>query len=109
MKKYRFDYWFEWGCGEDFCPCLWAADDYTRMAFNNELISFIDLRQLPISDELFKFLCQLGIEHDAALDWEYPPNPLVWTKEEEDAFYQKAKEGYQRLVKELGDDYDIVQ
>ncbi len=106
MQKFKFDYWFEWGCDEDYCPCLWASDDYTKQIYNHD-DSAIDIHQLPISDELIKFLCQLGIEHDKALDWEYPPNPLIWTKDEEDLFYKKSREGYKRLVEELGENYSI--
>ncbi len=108
MAKYYFNYWFEWGCSEEYCLCLWAVDDYTRKTFNCDCgVAETDIRKLPLSEELVKFLYQLGIEHDKALDWECPTNPLVWTKEEEDAFYQKAKEGYKRIVEELGNDYSI--
>lgn len=104
MAKYTFSYWFEWGCSEDFCPCLWSADNATR----DEYGSSVDLNKLPISRELIQFLCKLGIEHDNALDWDYPPDPLLWTEEEEKMFYLNAKEGYKRLCEELGGDYEVI-
>lgn len=107
MAKYTFKYWFEWGCREDWCPCLWANDDYTRDVFNDG-ISCTNIHELPISKELIQFLCELGIEHDNALDWDSPSNPLLWTKEEEEAFYRKAEEGCRRLQEELGEDYEII-
>lgn len=104
MARYTFKYWFEWGCCEDFCPCLWSADDITRNKYDYS----VDLYELPVSEDLIEFLCKLGIEHDNALDWEYPPNPLLWTEEEEKNFYIKAEEGYKRLCQELGEDYQII-
>ena len=95
MSKRHLRYWFEWGCGEDFCPCLW--DDY----------GLVSLDSLPISVELKNYLYKLGIEHDNALDWDYPLDPLLWTKGEEDAFYIKAHEAHKRLVEELGEEYEI--
>lgn len=104
MVKYKFKYWFEWGCSEDWCPCLWAADDVTGEKYGYS----INLDELPISKELIHFLCELGVQHDEALDWDYPPDPLLWSKEEEKQFYQKAKEGYERLQEELGQEYEII-
>ena len=68
----------------------------------------MDLSALPISEDLRNYLIQLGQEHDKALNWEYPPDPLLWTKEEEAQFYMKAKEGHSRLVEELGADFEII-
>lgn len=104
MAKYTFKYWFEWGCSENFCPCLWSNDDFTKDKFGYD----VKLSELPISQDLVQFLCELGIEHDKALDWSYPPDPLLWTKEVEEQFYTKAKEGYKRLIEELGEDYVII-
>ncbi len=96
MAKYLFKYWFEWGSNENFCPCLW--DNHGLVTLDN----------LPISSELKHFLCELGIEHDNAFDWDEPLNPLLWSKKEKKAFYKKAKEGYHLLQEELGKDYEII-
>ena len=103
-KKYRLRYWFEWGCSSDECPCLWGDDDFTKEKYGYS----VDLFALPISEDLRSFLIQLGQVHDKALNWEYPPDPLLWTKEEEAAFYLKAKEGHRRLVEELGSNFEII-
>lgn len=103
MAAYLFRYWFEWGCSEESCPCLWSDDDVTVEEFGY----CVDLHKLPISSDLIRFLCETGMEHDCALDWDYPPDPLLWTPEEEDRFYRKAREGYQRLQQELGEEYEI--
>ena len=104
MAEYSFRYWFEWGCSENFCPCLWADDEITREKFGD----VVDLHHLPVSEKLTAFLYQLGIEHDNALDWNSPSNPLLWTKQEKEDFYRKAKEGCQCLQEELGNDYQIL-
>ena len=101
--RYRFRFWFQWGCGDDYCPCLWSCDDYTKERFGYAA----DINDLPLSDELKQLIFDLGIKHDAALDWDYPPVPLLWTKEEEDEFYKGAHEAYDRLTKELGSEYEI--
>lgn len=44
---------------------------------------------------------------DNALDWKYPPNPLLWTKKEEEESYKKAHEAHKRLLEELGKKYEI--
>ena len=103
MEKYKFNYWFEWGCSDNFCPCLWSANSFAKDKYGY----CVDLHKLPISENLIDFLCKLGIEHDDALDGDYPPNPLLWTDEQEKDFYLKAEEGYKRLQEELGDEYII--
>lgn len=103
MEKYKFDFWFEWGCGEDFCPCLWSTNSFAKEKYGY----CVNINDLPISDDLTKFLYLLGIEHDNALDWSCPQNDLCWTESEEKEFYAKAWEGYKRLKKELGPNYHI--
>lgn len=103
MGKYRFKYWFEWGCSETFCPCLWSCDTFTKEKFGYN----VDINLLPVSKELKDFIFKLGLKHDEALDWEYPPNSLLWTKEEESQWYKDVHKAYDRLLEELGNDYEI--
>ncbi len=105
MAKYTFKYWFEWGFfHEDICPCLWASDEVTKEKYGY----CVALKSLPISDELRKFLFELGQVHDEFLDWSGESESLLWNDEEKQDFYHKAQEGYDRLVKELGENYTVI-
>ncbi len=104
MPDYTFRYWFEWGSDENFCACLWSADDATKEKYGYQ----VDLHSLPISQDLIYFLCETAMRHDDALDWDYPPNPLLWTEEEEAKYYRRVKIGFTRLQQELGENYKII-
>ncbi len=103
MAKYKFRYWYEWAAGGD---CLWAAN-----AAANEKYGYQPcIRDLPLSEELVDFLQETARLHDLSLNWDYPPDPpdpAVWTPEQEAAFVRRAKEGYDRICAELGGDYAI--
>ena len=90
---------FDWGSG----ICLWSVNDAARERYDYP----IDHSELPLSDELKKELDSLIKKHDEALDWNYPPDPLLWTQQEQDAFIERAKQAYHRIVKELGEDYAV--
>ncbi len=97
-------YWYEWGRDEVVCPCLWPLDEETKEAFGYP----VDIRKLPISKELYSFLCKLGKRQDKALASDCPPNIAIWRKEEEELFYGLARYGYERLCSELGSEYQII-
>ena len=73
--------------------CLWAND------------GAIEPNALPISQELIDEINSLCDEFDTSLDWEYPPDPSPWTKEE---WYDFSKLIYEKLEKELGADYELI-
>lgn len=104
MAKYRFKFWFEWGCDETHCPCLWCDDDITGGKFD----CYVNIHDLPISDSLKKLLCELGIEHDTALDWSCPSDPSPWTEEQYEDFSARAKQAHKMLQDELGDEYEVI-
>ncbi len=61
---------YDWGSG----ICLWSVNDAAREKYDYP----IELDSLPLSDNLKNELEYLINKHDEALDWEYPPNPLLW-------------------------------
>lgn len=100
MAKYEFRFMFDWGSG----TCVWSANDAARKKFDYA----VELSQLPISDELVDYLNKICDKHDEALDWDYPPNGLLWSEEEQNAFIKDARDGYEKLCKELGTGYHVV-
>ena len=62
---------------------------------------------LPISEELCECMVRLCEEHDLALDWECPQNNLLWTGKEQNVFWQKAKQIYQRICEALPEGWEI--
>ena len=76
--------------------CLWAND------------GAIEPNALPISQELIDEINSLCDEFDTSLDWEYPPDPSPWTKEEWYDFFKRSKLIYEKLEKELGADYELI-
>lgn len=99
MAKYVLKYMYDWGSG----TCLWSVNEAAHKQYDYP----IDLDDLPLSDELKKELDFLVDKHDEALDWDYPPNPLLWSEQEQADFISRAKKAYYLIVKELGDDYEV--
>ena len=99
MAKYALKYMYDWGSG----ICLWSVNDAAREKYDYP----IELDSLPLSDNLKNELEYLINKHDEALDWEYPPNPLLWSEQEQADFIERAKQAYYRIVMELGDDYEV--
>ncbi len=97
---YLFRYFFDAGAG----VCLWAANDAARERFDYP----IELVDLPISENLRRFLYHLTAWYDTSIDWNCPPDPSPWTQDEADRFNHAAKHGLARLRAELGNDFEIV-
>jgi hypothetical protein len=90
---------FEWGGGT-----LWCGNDLALSKFGVGSIE----EALPISDSLRNRLAELTQWHDAALDWEYPPNPSPWSDEEWTRFDIAAKDMLSRLQSELGPSFEVI-
>ena len=100
-KTYRLKFMFDWGSG---C-CVWTTNDAAKKLFGDYAVL---TEQLPISAQLKVTLNRLIYQHDEALDWDYPPNPLLWSEEQEAAFKAEAIAAYQQLCMELGKDYEVA-
>jgi hypothetical protein len=90
--------WFEWGTG-----CVWGEDAAAWEAFGFGSIE----DRLPLSEGLKARLAEMCRWHDTALDWEYPPDPSPWSREEFDAFEDAVHEVLPRLREELGPDFSV--
>ena len=97
--KYKLKYWFEHGGG-----CLWSENEVTKARFGYP----VAIEKLPLTSETVKRLYQLEEEYSSYLNWDDPASPSLWTKEQKSDFLCRAQKIQMDLVKELGDDYEIM-
>ena len=97
-NKYKLSFWIEWDG-----TCLWAKNDKARERFGYA----VDNNDLPVSKNLINELDMLGKEYQTALDWNYPPDPSPWIKEQALDFKMRADKAYLRLINELGVEYEV--
>jgi len=95
MIKYKMSFYFDFGGA-----CIWD-DGFKGGAIMN-------IRRLPISTELVGELENLMYEYSGYLDWDYPPNPSPWSKEEKIDFLRRSTIVYEKLRNELGSEYEII-
>ncbi len=100
IKKYQMKYMFDWGSG----TCLWSTNDAAIEKYDYP----VDIKDLPISEDLRNYLDYLIVKHDEALNWDDPADDLLWTEEQQKIFAQKALKGYERLCDELKNEYEIA-
>lgn len=98
IMTYDLRLMFEWGGGY-----LWCDNDAARAAFD---VGSIEDR-LPLSESLRKKLDDLSRLHDVALNWEYPPDPGPWSREEYAAFEDAVCQVLPLLREELGADFSV--
>ena len=85
--------------------CLWSDNDDMIKAFGDYPIE--DLEKLPISAELAQELYYLIDKHDEALNWDDPAGDLLWSEQQITDFKRRATAAYERLVGELGEDFEV--
>ncbi len=83
-----------------FCYPIWGM--------TQENMGNIDPKTLPISEELMGDLEDWAKMFDSILDQENPAHSKFLTSDDEQTFETRAFELYQRLRKELGENYSIV-
>ena len=99
MSKYKIRFFFEWGG-----YCLWGANDEAR----NKYGSPIEPSELPLSKETLENIKKMERWHHTALDWNDPGGPSPWTREEHEKFGRGAKTLLEKIISELGEDYEII-
>ena len=98
MNKLKF--MFDWGSG----VCLWSTNKAAEEKFGDYPVTTDDL---PISRGLKEKLKQLTEKHDEAFNWSDPAGDLLWDDAQIQEFLVEAKNGWQLLCDELGNDYKI--
>jgi hypothetical protein len=96
----KLRYFFDPGSG----VCLWAGDDEARKAFGYP----VELKQLPLSEEIVALGQQLIAQFDTSIDSDYPPNPSPWSDAEKQSFRAASQNLYVRLSSELGTRFEII-
>ncbi|WP_189864052.1 hypothetical protein [Streptomyces poonensis] len=66
-----------------------------------------ELERLPITADTQAELARLAEWYQSSLDWEYPPNPTPWPKEQQELFTSQADAALEMLRRELGDGWSV--
>ena len=98
MGIYRLRFWFEHG---GFC--IWGMNDKAKEKYGYPIKN----DSLPISDGLVQELNSLEKEYATYLDWDYPPNPPLWSDEHKADFKDRATIVYEKLKDELGSEFQV--
>jgi hypothetical protein len=98
---YAFRFFFDWGSSGE---CLWPDNAAARTRFG--LAPSIE--DFPVSEELKAKVHIIGEWYQAALNWDYPPDPGPWHQDECDRFNRAVRELFNDLVQELGEDFDLT-
>lgn len=96
--KFGFDY------GNNF-SCLWSGNQEAVEKFEGYTIEH---KELNISEELDNRMTALCQEYQSSLNWDYPPDPSPWTKEQKLLFSNNANQAYNDLCAQVGDNYQII-
>lgn len=96
---YRIRLMFEWGGWS-----LWCGNETASKKFDVGPVEEL----LPISELSREKLHSLSQLHDAALNWEYPPDPGPWSADEYASFDKKALALSVELQAELGSEFEVV-
>lgn len=99
MAKYILKYWFEHGG-----TCLWSANENAREKYNYPISN----ETLPISKDLVEELYDLEEIYQGCLDWYDPSKTNSWTYDISQEFKERATNAYNRLVLELGEDFEVI-
>jgi hypothetical protein len=98
MKRYELRIWFEHGGG-----CIWSKNKEAE----NEYGYLVDYKALNLSSIVVEELSLLEDEYATFLDWDNPGAPSLWTKEQKDDFLLRANKVYEKIVEELGMNFQI--
>lgn len=100
MSKYRLRYFFDPGAG----VCLWAANDAARERFDYP----VDARDLPLPENTWWKVWYVCAWFDTSIDWDYPPNPSPWNREERERFNAEAQKLLTLVREQLGPEFEVV-
>lgn len=86
--KFMFDY------GND-TSCLWD-------------VTPVRPATLPLSEGVKQEMLEMQREFNTCIDWSNPGGPSPWSDEQTKDFYRRAKLLYNKIAKELGEEYNVI-
>ncbi|WP_088890572.1 hypothetical protein [Leptolyngbya ohadii] len=101
MERYQIRFFYDWGCGWPF----WSGNDAATVKFPEYCI---DPKKLGLSEKTCERIDALGVWHDTALNWNYPPDPSPWRQEECDRFNAAVDDLVETIRAELGEEYELL-
>ena len=87
------------------CNFLWGGCNETILKYGYP----IQPEALPISAHLSVKLNRLMKEYHTYFDWDYPPDPSPWSKEQKNDFIERVDVAYSELVQGLGAIFFVVK
>lgn len=100
MAKYQLRYSFDPGAG----VCLWAANDAARERFDYP----VDAQDLPLPENTRRRVWYICAWFDTCIDWDYPPLPSPWSREERERFNAEAQGLLTLLREQLGPEFEVI-
>lgn len=100
MPRYRLRFFFSPGSA----VCLWSDNAAAREKWDYS----IDVQQLPLPENLWRFALHLCAWHDTSIDWDYPPGPSPWAAAERGRFNRAAQDFLSVLRGQLGDEFEVI-
>jgi hypothetical protein len=110
---YRLRFFFDYGCG----GCLWCDNEaaYKKYDVGTLDAEIFDLKGNILQEARIKLPAQLKQKveeldklYSESLDWNDPGGESPWGQEQWDHFHEQARELYEKISQELGDDFEII-
>lgn len=98
---YAFRFFFDWGSSGE---CLWPANEAARERFGLAP----PIEDFPVSEEIKAKVHRVGEWYQAALNWDYPPDPGPWRQAECDGFNGAVRDLFEEIKQELGANFDLT-
>lgn len=105
VQKYKVRFFFDYGAG----GCLWADNELTFTEFGvGPIDEDIATKTQKLSFETLELIRFLDKKHSKYLNEDYPPHPSLWRQSECDNFNKSISTLLDRLRKEIGNDFEII-
>ncbi len=80
----------------------------TSLQIKEDIFLYTEYKNLPLSERLIAELEKLDNEIMNVIDWDNPGGESPMSFEEREKLYKSAKELYQKIKEELGENYNVI-